>query len=396
MRRTSSELDGIWRKIAGGIRDQYSIGYFSKNRSHDGAFRPSKCSRQARMAKPCRYAPAKAMSHQTPVIESIGKRYTQCFLPPAAAVHRLCVLWSASGAVARAQTLSDAVPTQSVQSCRAGRRTVARDPGRETRFQKRPTCTRPYCRTGFAFDREVLPEAPRCLYHRLQERASLNAITSMLGRQLYAAARTCSSPRHTDAERLKSIRHPDFGDSWKRHVVRFSTGTANRKKESRTATESGPSANRRENAPLSRHQSARQNGSGEGMRSGPMHRGIRSTWFGEPFQRRVYEAPIEFGEVSVSAPRILPNWGTEPAAGFHHCGAFDSRRSIRGLASHGTEVKPSSRDRFFPPTTIAFFPKAANCGQCCAGSSGTTLAPEWKTRFHVYPYSAAEVSARKR
>lgn len=34
-----SEMDGIWRKIAGGIRDQYTVGYFSKNRTHDGTFR---------------------------------------------------------------------------------------------------------------------------------------------------------------------------------------------------------------------------------------------------------------------------------------------------------------------------------------------------------------------
>jgi Ca-activated chloride channel family protein len=33
------ELPGIWQKIAGGIRDQYTIGYMSKNRAHDGAFR---------------------------------------------------------------------------------------------------------------------------------------------------------------------------------------------------------------------------------------------------------------------------------------------------------------------------------------------------------------------
>jgi VWFA-related protein len=37
--KSLSELDGIWRKIAGGIRDQYTIGYMSKNRAHDGTFR---------------------------------------------------------------------------------------------------------------------------------------------------------------------------------------------------------------------------------------------------------------------------------------------------------------------------------------------------------------------
>lgn len=37
--KTLDELPGIWRKIAGGIRDQYTIGYMSKNRAHDGTFR---------------------------------------------------------------------------------------------------------------------------------------------------------------------------------------------------------------------------------------------------------------------------------------------------------------------------------------------------------------------
>jgi Ca-activated chloride channel family protein len=37
--KTLAELPGIWSKIAGGIRDQYTIGYISKNRAHDGAFR---------------------------------------------------------------------------------------------------------------------------------------------------------------------------------------------------------------------------------------------------------------------------------------------------------------------------------------------------------------------
>jgi VWFA-related protein len=37
--KSLDELAGIWRKIAGGIRDQYTIGYISKNRAHDGTFR---------------------------------------------------------------------------------------------------------------------------------------------------------------------------------------------------------------------------------------------------------------------------------------------------------------------------------------------------------------------
>jgi VWFA-related protein len=40
--KSLEELPGIWRKIAGGIRDQYTIGYFSKNRAHDGSFRSVK------------------------------------------------------------------------------------------------------------------------------------------------------------------------------------------------------------------------------------------------------------------------------------------------------------------------------------------------------------------
>jgi VWFA-related protein len=33
------QLPDVWRKIAGGIRSQYTLGYFSKNPKHDGAFR---------------------------------------------------------------------------------------------------------------------------------------------------------------------------------------------------------------------------------------------------------------------------------------------------------------------------------------------------------------------
>jgi Ca-activated chloride channel homolog len=36
------ELPDVWRKIAGGIRSQYTIGYVSKNRTRDGAFRAVK------------------------------------------------------------------------------------------------------------------------------------------------------------------------------------------------------------------------------------------------------------------------------------------------------------------------------------------------------------------
>lgn len=37
--KTVEELPNIWRKIAGGIRSQYTIGYVSTNRSHDETFR---------------------------------------------------------------------------------------------------------------------------------------------------------------------------------------------------------------------------------------------------------------------------------------------------------------------------------------------------------------------
>ena len=37
--KSLDELPGIWRKIAGGIRDQYTIGYIPVNRTHDGTFR---------------------------------------------------------------------------------------------------------------------------------------------------------------------------------------------------------------------------------------------------------------------------------------------------------------------------------------------------------------------
>jgi Ca-activated chloride channel family protein len=37
--RNLDELPDVWRKIAGGIRSQYTIGYVSKNRNRDGALR---------------------------------------------------------------------------------------------------------------------------------------------------------------------------------------------------------------------------------------------------------------------------------------------------------------------------------------------------------------------
>jgi len=52
--KSLDELPGIWRKIAGGIRDQYTIGYVSKNRTHDGAFRSVKVVATPRDGKPLR------------------------------------------------------------------------------------------------------------------------------------------------------------------------------------------------------------------------------------------------------------------------------------------------------------------------------------------------------
>lgn len=37
--KSLGELGGVWRQIASGLRDQYTIGYMSKNRAHDGTFR---------------------------------------------------------------------------------------------------------------------------------------------------------------------------------------------------------------------------------------------------------------------------------------------------------------------------------------------------------------------
>jgi VWFA-related protein len=46
------ELPDVWRKIAGGIRNQYTIGYISKNRSHDGLFRSVKVMATGKDGKP--------------------------------------------------------------------------------------------------------------------------------------------------------------------------------------------------------------------------------------------------------------------------------------------------------------------------------------------------------
>jgi Ca-activated chloride channel family protein len=52
--KSLEELRGIWLKIANGIRDQYTIGYVSKNRAHDGAFRNVKVSAIGKDGKPLR------------------------------------------------------------------------------------------------------------------------------------------------------------------------------------------------------------------------------------------------------------------------------------------------------------------------------------------------------
>jgi VWFA-related protein len=52
--RSLDELPGIWRKIAGGIRSQYTLGYVSKNQAHDGAFRNVKVTATDKDGKPLR------------------------------------------------------------------------------------------------------------------------------------------------------------------------------------------------------------------------------------------------------------------------------------------------------------------------------------------------------
>jgi Ca-activated chloride channel homolog len=50
--KSLDELPAIWLKIAGGIRDQYTIGYMSKNKIHDGAFRNVKVLANGKDGKP--------------------------------------------------------------------------------------------------------------------------------------------------------------------------------------------------------------------------------------------------------------------------------------------------------------------------------------------------------
>jgi Ca-activated chloride channel homolog len=52
--KTLDELQDVWRKIAGGIRSQYTIGYVPKNRTHDGAFRSVKVIATGKDGKPLR------------------------------------------------------------------------------------------------------------------------------------------------------------------------------------------------------------------------------------------------------------------------------------------------------------------------------------------------------
>jgi Ca-activated chloride channel family protein len=50
--KSLDELPAIWLKIAGGIRDQYTIGYMSKNQTHDGVFRNVKVLANGKDGKP--------------------------------------------------------------------------------------------------------------------------------------------------------------------------------------------------------------------------------------------------------------------------------------------------------------------------------------------------------
>lgn len=50
--KTVAELPNIWRRIAGGIRSQYTIGYVSKNRTADETFRNVKVTATDRDGKP--------------------------------------------------------------------------------------------------------------------------------------------------------------------------------------------------------------------------------------------------------------------------------------------------------------------------------------------------------
>lgn len=52
--KTLDELPDVWRKIAGGIRSQYTIGYSSKNRNRDGTFRNVKVIATGKDGKPLR------------------------------------------------------------------------------------------------------------------------------------------------------------------------------------------------------------------------------------------------------------------------------------------------------------------------------------------------------
>ncbi len=52
--KSPDELPDVWRKIAGGIRSQHTIGYLSKNPAHDGAFRSVKVLATGKDGKPLR------------------------------------------------------------------------------------------------------------------------------------------------------------------------------------------------------------------------------------------------------------------------------------------------------------------------------------------------------
>jgi VWFA-related protein len=52
--KSVDQLPDAWRKIAGGIRSQYTLGYFSKNPKRDGTFRPVQITATGKDGKPLR------------------------------------------------------------------------------------------------------------------------------------------------------------------------------------------------------------------------------------------------------------------------------------------------------------------------------------------------------
>ena len=157
----------------------------------------------------------------------------------------LCAL-VASGTVVRAQTLSDAVPTQGRERLivpeGAPLRVILAE---KLRFKKNQPVHGRIVEPVYAFDREVVPAGAEVSGHitGFKNAPRWMRITSMLGGNFTPLREPQLTFDTLDFEQLKIDSYPDFGDSWKRYGRSFQYGNGRTEKgEGGYGNGSGPSA----------------------------------------------------------------------------------------------------------------------------------------------------------